>query len=81
MELFKSDFRTITLERYSIEREASGQPATIRAQLLVSGPSTGTPSSLRVRVKYQVPEMPIPANERDFGRRLLQLLGNQLDTR
>lgn len=79
MELFKSEARSITLERYSIERESSGQPAIVRAELLVSAP-TMTPSSIRVRVKYEMPQMPAPANEQDFGRRLLQLLRNQLDT-
>jgi hypothetical protein len=80
MEIYKSDVRTITLEGYSIERETPGEPTTVRAEFVVSAP-TMTPSAMRVRVKYQVPDMPKPANERDFGRQLLQLVGNQLDTR
>jgi hypothetical protein len=79
MEILKRDERTITLERYSIEREAKDQPATVRAELLVSTP-TMTPATIRVRVKYQVQDMPNPASEGDFARRLLQLLGNRLHT-
>jgi hypothetical protein len=79
MEIWKSDARSITLERYSIEREASEQPATVRAELLISTP-TMTPSLMRIRVKYQTPDMPNPANEQNFARRLLQLVGDRIDT-
>jgi hypothetical protein len=39
VELLKTDARNITLESYSIEREASGEPVTIRAELQISTPT------------------------------------------
>ena len=43
MEIVKTDVRAVTLERYSIEREASGEPVTVRAELLVSTPTMSIP--------------------------------------
>jgi len=76
MELVKTDARSITLESYSIEQEQSDGPVTIRAELLLSTP-TQTPSSMRLRVKYEMADIPCP-NQRDLGRRLIQLLANRL---
>jgi hypothetical protein len=76
MEILKTDVRTIMLERYSIEREASGEPLTVRAELQISTPDMD-PQAVRIRVRYQYGDIP-SANEREFGRRLLQLLRNRL---
>jgi hypothetical protein len=76
MEIIKTDVRTITLESYSIERAASGEPVTIRAELQISTP-TMKPETMRVRVRYQYEDIP-NVDERDLGRRLLELLRNRL---
>ena len=76
MEILKTDDRTITLESYSIERETSGEPVTIRAELQISTP-TMRPETMRIRVKYQFDDIPTP-NERQLGQRIVQLLGNRL---
>ena len=77
MEIVKTDARTITLESYSIDRELSGGPVTVRAELLISTP-TMNPKMMRVRVKYEYDGLP-NMNERDLAQRLLTLLRNRLD--
>lgn len=77
MEIVKTDARTITLESYSIDRESSGGPVTVRAELLISTP-TMNPKMMRVRVKYEYDGLP-NMNERDLAQRLLTLLRNRLD--
>jgi hypothetical protein len=76
MEIVKSDVRTITLESYSIEREASGEPVTIRAELQIATPAM-KPETMRLRVKYQFADLP-NRDERDLARRLLELLRSRL---
>jgi hypothetical protein len=76
MEILKNDTRTITLESYSIERDANGEPVTIRAELQISTP-TMNPETMRVRVKYQCSDF-LNRNERDFAQTLLQQLRNRL---
>jgi hypothetical protein len=76
MEILKSDARTITLESYSIEREASGEPVTIRAELQISTPNT-KPETMRIRMKYQSADFP-NRNERDLAQGLLTLLRDRL---
>jgi hypothetical protein len=49
VEILKTDVQSITLESYSIDREASGKPVTIRAELQIST-STMTPETMRIRV-------------------------------
>ena len=77
MEIIKSDARTLTLDRYSIEREAAGQPVKVRAWLTISTPGM-KPAQMRLRVDYEHNDIPNP-NENDFARRLLQLLRNRFD--
>jgi hypothetical protein len=72
MEFLKSDARTIALESYSIERGASGEAVTVRAELQIST-VTMEPATMRVRVKYQCPDF-LNRNELDFARTLLKLL-------
>jgi hypothetical protein len=74
MEILKTPVQSITLESYSIEREASGEPVTIRAELQISTP-TMTPETMRVRVKFQHDFY--FRNEADLGQRLLELLKNR----
>jgi len=71
MEILKTDVQSITLETYSIEREASGQPVTIRAELQISTP-TMTPETMRIRVRFQHDF--VFRNEADLGQKLLELL-------
>ena len=71
MEILKTDVQTITLESYSIERETSGEPVTIRAELQISTP-TMTPEMMRIRVKFQHEFQ--YRNESDLGQKLLELL-------
>jgi hypothetical protein len=77
MEIIKSDARTVTLDRYSIEREASDEPVKVRAWLTVSTPGM-KPAQMRLRVDYEYSDIPNP-NEIDFARRLLQLLRSRFD--
>ena len=71
MEILKTDVQSITLETYSIEREASGQPVTIRAELQIST-ATMTPETMRIRVRFQHDF--VFRNEADLGQKLLELL-------
>jgi hypothetical protein len=71
MEILNNGVQSITLESYSIEREASGQPVTIRAELQISTP-TMTPETMRIRVKFQ--QDFVFRNEADLGQKLLELL-------
>ncbi|HEY3618739.1 MAG TPA: hypothetical protein VGK96_18145 [Candidatus Sulfotelmatobacter sp.] len=72
MDMIKSDDLTITLERYSIEREAIGEPVTIRAEIQISTPKM-KPETMRLRVRYQS-DGDQNMNERDLARKLLELL-------
>jgi hypothetical protein len=71
VEILKTDVQSITLESYSIEREASGEPVTIRAELQISTP-TMTPETMRIRVRFHHDFL--FRNEADLGQRLLELL-------
>ena len=71
MEIFKTDVQSITLESYSIEREASGEPVTIRAELQISAP-TMTPETMRILVRFQYDF--VFRSEADLGQKLLELL-------
>jgi hypothetical protein len=88
MEIFKDDDggRTITLESYSIEREAADEPVTVRAELQISTP-TMRPTLIRVRLKYELDDIPSGApiqeqrpslSELALGHRIVQLLRNRL---
>jgi hypothetical protein len=72
MEIFASDARTVTLDNFSIERHAVGAPVTVRAQLLVSTP-TMRPAEMRIQAECEFDDIPNP-NQRDLGRRLLELI-------
>jgi hypothetical protein len=76
MEIFKSDARTISLERYAIRRDANGQPVKIRGWLLVQTPAM-KPAEMRIRVDYEYDDIPI-SSEHQLGRRLLELLGGRI---
>jgi hypothetical protein len=71
MDIVKSEGLTITLERYSVEREAIGEPVTIRAELQISTPKT-KPETMRLRVKYQSDDQNM--SEHDLARKLFELL-------
>jgi hypothetical protein len=71
MEILKTDVQSITPESYSIERKASGEPVTIRAELQISTP-TIPPETMRIRVRFQYDF--VFRNEADLGQRLLELL-------
>jgi hypothetical protein len=72
MDITKSDDLTITLEKYSIDREAIGEPVTIRAELQILTPKM-KPETMRLRVRYQC-DGDQKMNERDLARTLFELL-------
>jgi len=76
MEIIKSDARTISLERYAIRRDSSGQPVKIRAWLFVQTPAM-TPAEMRIRVDYEYDDIP-NSNEQQLGLRILELLGRRI---
>lgn len=76
MEIVKSDVRTMTLDRFRIERGEIGGPVKIRAWLTVLTPSQD-PSEMRIRVDYQYDDIP-NQTERELGRRVVELLRNRL---
>ena len=76
MEIVKTDTRSITLERFSIEREEPEKPVNIRAWLTVETPAQ-TPSVMRVRVDFENDDIPNP-NEQTLGRRIVRLLADPL---
>jgi hypothetical protein len=71
MDIVKSEGVTITLERYCVEREAIGEPVTIRAELQISTPKM-KPETMRLRVKYQSDDQNM--SEHDLARKLFELL-------
>jgi hypothetical protein len=76
MELIKSDMRTVTLDRFSIEKAGQDDLVEIEARLTIVVPSQ-TPDKIDLRVRYQSKDIPLQGQEH-FGRRLLSLLSNVL---
>jgi hypothetical protein len=76
MELIKSDMRTVTLNRFSIEKAGPDDSVEIEARLTILVPSQ-TPDKIDLRVRYQSKDIP-PQGHEHFGRRLLSLLSNVL---
>ena len=76
MEIIKTDARTVSLERYAIERGAPGEPLRVRAWLLLTTPDQ-KPAAMRVRVDYECDDISYP-KERDLGNQIVRLLARRL---
>ena len=76
MDIFKSDARTIRLERYAIRRPAVGEPTRIRAWLIIETTSM-SPSEMRLRVDYEYRDIPNP-NEQALGQRIVHLIRDRV---
>jgi hypothetical protein len=80
LEIIKDGHRTVSLSKFSIaRRNKKDSPVTVRAEFQVSMPSGRKPDSLRVRVRYELDDLPSgQQTEQQLARHIVGLVTDSL---